>query len=677
MAFDGSKLVLFGGVDRLVGASTPVIHGDTWTFDGNAWTHIDVSPSPPARAGHAMAWDPATGRVLLFGGYALEGMSTNSFRELADAWAWDGTAWHTVSSTSAPAPRSMSTLAFDNSRGRMVMFGGEEASIPYDDTWELAFVGTVGSTLAAISTIHQTGLVTQPLLQAFTVRVLDAHGLGVRGVPVHFAPISGDGSIDVNQSTSDAFGRAHAQGTCGMKAGDAAWSASLEGGPSVTFRASCQPSATVQLSISTATSAGVGVPIEVRVSALDRFGNVSHDLADALHFQSGDPDASLPLDQAVPSAGVLDLPHGVTFATPGLQYLEVMDPARPSAIMPARMSNILVIGGRAPPSITISPESVGVKVGTNIAIEVTAMDPDGLPVSLAAKSLPSGASFPDVKDVMAHQIFSWIPSAGQAGRYEITFKATGVSNATSEASAVIVVRGSYYGCSEISERTAGAWRADITVVLAAALMLTWRALRSRRGAVSLLGAAAIMMVATEARAASPAEDAPKVSNEGVTATASVSGAPAEVRGDEAEPQRIDAPLAGSARPYYMTVGVRTDADVAGNGIGFGASVGAGMQMFGGNFAVIVARPGKPRPVGLRLEARLHPWSLGIVEPYLALGATAFVPEVALRAAIGAQIRVWSAWIVTADLALEHFPSPAETRLADPVLLSIGFGHRFD
>lgn len=60
------QVVLFGGVGQS-GAAL----GDTWTWDGSAWTQQHPAVSPPARAHAAMTYDPHTHDVLLVGGAAV------------------------------------------------------------------------------------------------------------------------------------------------------------------------------------------------------------------------------------------------------------------------------------------------------------------------------------------------------------------------------------------------------------------------------------------------------------------------------------------------------------------------------------------------------------------------------------------------------------------------------
>src|SRR5579863_4368285 len=65
MAYDKARgqVVLFGGTN-----GTGVVYGDTWVWDGSTWTQKFPQNSPPARNGHDLVYDEARGQVLLFGG---------------------------------------------------------------------------------------------------------------------------------------------------------------------------------------------------------------------------------------------------------------------------------------------------------------------------------------------------------------------------------------------------------------------------------------------------------------------------------------------------------------------------------------------------------------------------------------------------------------------------------
>ncbi len=121
MAFDDARqrLVLFGG-------ST----ADTWVLDGAIWTQRFPAASPPARDGHAMAYDAARQRVVLFGGSDLGGA-------LADTWEWDGATWTQRFPAASPPARFDTALAYDAARRRVILFGGNaDLAGTRSDTWE-------------------------------------------------------------------------------------------------------------------------------------------------------------------------------------------------------------------------------------------------------------------------------------------------------------------------------------------------------------------------------------------------------------------------------------------------------------------------------------------------------------------------------------------------------------
>ncbi len=69
-----------------------------------------------------------------------------------------------------------------------------------------------------------------------------------------------------------------------------------------------------------------------------------------------------------------------------------------------------------------------VKPGETLSFAVTAVDPNDLPVQLAATGLPAGASF----DAAIGQ-FDWTPNASQAGKYEVAFSAVDSAGQSSTA----------------------------------------------------------------------------------------------------------------------------------------------------------------------------------------------------------------------------------------------------
>jgi hypothetical protein len=63
-------LVTFGG-DTCVSASSQMIYadGETWSWDGTVWNHLQPRTNPPARSVTYLAYATAQSRVVMFGGY--------------------------------------------------------------------------------------------------------------------------------------------------------------------------------------------------------------------------------------------------------------------------------------------------------------------------------------------------------------------------------------------------------------------------------------------------------------------------------------------------------------------------------------------------------------------------------------------------------------------------------
>ncbi|MEK6799869.1 MAG: kelch repeat-containing protein [Planctomycetota bacterium] len=132
MAYDSARgaTVLFGGSDIQGGVET--LRDDTWEWDGAMWNRRFPPTSPSARGGHAMAYDSARDRIVLFGGYGgIPGV------RLEDTWEWDGAArtWSQRGVT-GPSQRNEHIMAYDSGRSVTVLVGGHGETITYGDTWE-------------------------------------------------------------------------------------------------------------------------------------------------------------------------------------------------------------------------------------------------------------------------------------------------------------------------------------------------------------------------------------------------------------------------------------------------------------------------------------------------------------------------------------------------------------
>ena len=127
MAYDQGtgQLVLFGGYHGVRGS---LYFGDTWTWNGSTWTKLSPAASPPPREGAAMAYDNATGQLVLFGGRA--------YNVRPGTFTWNCSNWTKLLPVTNPQPRLDASMAYDAATGQLVLFGGcGETDCPLGDTW--------------------------------------------------------------------------------------------------------------------------------------------------------------------------------------------------------------------------------------------------------------------------------------------------------------------------------------------------------------------------------------------------------------------------------------------------------------------------------------------------------------------------------------------------------------
>lgn len=131
MVFDivNNQSVLFGGWDF------STFHGDTWLWNGTAWTQVATPLAPSPRLGHAMAFDVGRNRVVLFGGAVGGGAGTDS----DETWEWSGGQWTQLQPAVRPSPRRAVVMTYDAARSVCLLFGGgfgATATTVHDDTWQ-------------------------------------------------------------------------------------------------------------------------------------------------------------------------------------------------------------------------------------------------------------------------------------------------------------------------------------------------------------------------------------------------------------------------------------------------------------------------------------------------------------------------------------------------------------
>jgi N-acetylneuraminic acid mutarotase len=132
LVYDSStaRMILFGGWGGDI-----TYFSDTWAYDPavNVWTELDPAGAvPAARAFHQMVSDSNTGRVILFGG------ARGDEDVLADTWTYDPVAdvWTELTPVGAAPPARMDhALVYDAAHGRVILFGGWNGAKAFADTW--------------------------------------------------------------------------------------------------------------------------------------------------------------------------------------------------------------------------------------------------------------------------------------------------------------------------------------------------------------------------------------------------------------------------------------------------------------------------------------------------------------------------------------------------------------
>ena len=116
LAYDSARgrMVMFGMA--VLGVAV------TWEWDGSKWDERKPASRPSARQDHAMVFDSKRAKVILFGG-----------SRTSDTWEWDGTNWTQLNPPLSPPARDGHAMAYDSRRDRVVLFSGSNG---LSDLWE-------------------------------------------------------------------------------------------------------------------------------------------------------------------------------------------------------------------------------------------------------------------------------------------------------------------------------------------------------------------------------------------------------------------------------------------------------------------------------------------------------------------------------------------------------------
>jgi hypothetical protein len=145
LVYDASRnrAILYGG------ALHPRYFGDTWSLDLETWRWKEIRsfPHPEARVRSAMAVDPDSGRVLLYGG--VRGPYSQRY---SDLWALDlaTDTWQLLENDNPQSPGARGGFlgtAFHPETGLLTLFGGRSSvEGHHNDTWNLRVEKHLGST---------------------------------------------------------------------------------------------------------------------------------------------------------------------------------------------------------------------------------------------------------------------------------------------------------------------------------------------------------------------------------------------------------------------------------------------------------------------------------------------------------------------------------------------------
>ena len=130
-----STTPLWAGSFCSVGTTANTYPEETWAWDGANWEQLAQTESPQGRRDGAAAYDAQRQEIVVSGGSILN----SGLTWLGDTWSWNtASGWTVLGSSAKPIGTVDHAMAFDAARSRVVLFGG--SSEPFvrayrDETW--------------------------------------------------------------------------------------------------------------------------------------------------------------------------------------------------------------------------------------------------------------------------------------------------------------------------------------------------------------------------------------------------------------------------------------------------------------------------------------------------------------------------------------------------------------
>jgi hypothetical protein len=122
MAYDAAtgNVVLTGG-EGFAG-------NETWTYDGTAWTEQSTPQSPPQLFGSGVAYDAADKQIVI-----ADGVENGGGRSLT--WTYDGSTWSEQHPAQSTPALDFPAMAYDPATEQVVLFSGQEELSESSETW--------------------------------------------------------------------------------------------------------------------------------------------------------------------------------------------------------------------------------------------------------------------------------------------------------------------------------------------------------------------------------------------------------------------------------------------------------------------------------------------------------------------------------------------------------------
>lgn len=142
LAYDteSDRIVLFGGFTEDFMSSD-----ETWAYDfeTNTWVNMNPEVRPSIRNGHAMAYDVQSDRIILFGGHDPDA----GFMD--DTWAYDlnTDTWTNMNPAVHPTAGFGPGLAYDSESDRIILFAGRTEESRLYETWAYDFDANIWTNL--------------------------------------------------------------------------------------------------------------------------------------------------------------------------------------------------------------------------------------------------------------------------------------------------------------------------------------------------------------------------------------------------------------------------------------------------------------------------------------------------------------------------------------------------